>query len=129
MQPPNYNLRIANTIKALRKLRGLTQQELANALFIERSAYSKLENSKVAVTVECLKEVTVTLKTSVFQILAIADADVLINFRLTSLSEILIRYTSFIQGNDKGKDLSKDELEFIITKMKSCYSKEDNSIK
>lgn len=114
-----YNLRIAKTIKALRKLRYLTQQEMADVLFIERSAYCKLENGDVQITVEALKKISEVFETSVFQIIAIAEADMLINFRLTSLSQILINYTAYVQGTTNITSLSSDELEFIITKMKS----------
>lgn len=121
MKQGDYNFRLANTIKALRKLRCLTQQEVATILCIERSTYTKLENNEVAITVDELKKISEILKISVFQILVIAEADILIDFKYTSLSEILLHYTNFIQGKDTGSVLSIEQIEYIVRKMKLFY--------
>jgi transcriptional regulator with XRE-family HTH domain len=121
MKQLGYNFKVAHAIKAMRKLRGLTQNQVADALCIERSVYSKLENGETAIVVDYLKLISDVLATSVFQILVIAEADILINFKLTSLSDILIRYTLLMEGRTAELTLSDDELKFIITKVKSFY--------
>jgi transcriptional regulator with XRE-family HTH domain len=121
MKQTGYNFRIARTIKALRKMRVLTQNEMAEALCVNRSSYSKLENGEVAITVECLKIVSKILETSVFQIHVMVEADILIDFKLTCLSEILIRYTNLIVKLGDEPVLNKSELEFIIKKIKSFH--------
>lgn len=121
MKQSGYNFRVAHAIKALRKLRCLTQNQVADSLYIERSVYAKLENGKAPIVVEHLKLISEVLATSVFQIHVIAEADILINFRLTSLSDILIRYTLLMEGRIIESAFSEDELEFIITKVKSFY--------
>lgn len=45
-------MNIGLTLKTLRKMRGASQETVANALHIERSTYSKLETNKVMLRVD-----------------------------------------------------------------------------
>ncbi|MCU0361251.1 MAG: helix-turn-helix transcriptional regulator [Bacteroidia bacterium] len=121
MKHSDYNTRIAVTIKAMRKLRCLSQNEVADSLFMDRSAYAKLEKGFTRIHVDCLKSISGILNTSVYQIHAIAEADILINFKFTPLSVILIKYTLLLEGKAESIQLNPHELEFIFSKIKSYY--------
>jgi transcriptional regulator with XRE-family HTH domain len=50
----NIHDRIAERIKFLRKCKGLSQEQMASALTMTRSAYSKLENGNTLVSHELI---------------------------------------------------------------------------
>jgi transcriptional regulator with XRE-family HTH domain len=121
-----YDLKIIKTVKALRELRGIKQVIVANALEIDRTTYTRVENGEVAITAGQLKIIASALNTSTFQIMAIADADDNIDFKMTSLSDILVRFVLMSKELGDKINFSEEELEFIIGKIKSFYFKNQN---
>jgi transcriptional regulator with XRE-family HTH domain len=123
MNQHEYNLKIARTIKALRELRRVKQQVLADNLCIGRTSYSKIENGEILLNPGQLKIIAQTMNTSVFQIFAIAEADELINFKSTCLSDILLWFVSHNHEKPYQIDLGEEGLTFIIEKIKTNYYK------
>lgn len=123
MNQHEYNLKIARTIKALRELRRVKQQVLADNLFMGRSTYCKIENGEILLNPGQLKVIAETLNTSVFQIFAIAEADELINFKSTCLSEILISFVLMHKPETYHLNIGEEGLTFIIEKIKKSYHK------
>jgi transcriptional regulator with XRE-family HTH domain len=123
MKPLEYDYKVIRTVKALRELRQIKQLVLADALGLERSTYSRIENGELPITFGQLKIIAKELNTSVFQIMAIADADDDIDFNLTSLSDILVRFVLMSDTKGPRVTFAEEELEFIITKIKGFYSK------
>jgi transcriptional regulator with XRE-family HTH domain len=118
-----YDLKVIRTVKALRELRKLKQFIIANALGIDRTTYSRIENGELPISFGQLKIIAGELDTSVFQIMAIADADDDLDFKMTSLSDILVRFVLMNEGKDSKITFSEEEFEFIIGKIKAHYSK------
>lgn len=50
-----------NNLKEIRKEKGMTQEELANAVGITQSNLSRIENGKVQISLKLAKDITVTL--------------------------------------------------------------------
>lgn len=43
---------IGNLLKTLRSYKGVSQNEIANALFVQRSTYSKIEQGQTSLTID-----------------------------------------------------------------------------
>ena len=56
-------------IKKIREERNITQNEMANLLFMSQSNYSKIENNKVGLTAELSKRIVRILKVNLEDIL------------------------------------------------------------
>ena len=54
----NIFLKLSEKLKQLRNSRGLTQEELASALFVSRTAISKWESGKGYPSIDSLKEIS-----------------------------------------------------------------------
>jgi transcriptional regulator with XRE-family HTH domain len=68
-----YDEKVALTITSLRKLKGIKQLSLANALCIDQSVYSRMESGTISITLGQLKIISEILDTSTFQIIAIVE--------------------------------------------------------
>lgn len=118
-----YDLKVIRTVKALRELRQVKQVTIALALDIDRTTYSRIENGELPISFGQLKIIASELNTSVFQIMAIADADDDLDFKMTSLSDILVRFVLMHEGKSQKIAFTEVELEYIIGKIKTHYSK------
>ena len=118
--PTSYDIKIINAVKALRLLRNINQEYIARCIDLSQSAYCKIETGQRALTISQLRIIAKELKTTHFQILAIADADDNDNFNLTSLSEILIKFVIMFEGKN-AISFTEEELEMIISKIRTAY--------
>jgi len=57
-----YNGRMANNIKEIRKDRGLSQEQLANAVHTTKATISKLENGDIQLTMEWMRRLANVLE-------------------------------------------------------------------
>jgi transcriptional regulator with XRE-family HTH domain len=122
MKPLEYDLKIIKIIKALRAPAILKQINLAHALDIDQSSYSRIERGDLAMTPGQLKIVANLLQTSHFQVLALADSTDNKEFKSTSLSEILIKTTLMLEGKTNDLNFTEDEMEFVISKIREKYA-------
>ena len=68
-----YNTLVGKAIDAVRTKAGVTQSDIAMALDIGQSAYSKLESGQAAMTLAQLRTIAACLKCEPYQILQQAD--------------------------------------------------------
>ena len=68
-------MELSEKLQELRKEKGLTQEELAEALFVSRTAISKWESGRGVPNIESLKAVSIDELLSGEEILKIADED------------------------------------------------------
>ncbi len=80
-----YDKKIAMTISSLRKLKGIKQITVSNALCVDQSVYSRIENGEINITPGQLRIIAHTLETSIFQIIALVEQE--IDFSNTSLQK------------------------------------------
>ena len=69
----HYDKKIASTIATLRKLKGIKQIVVADALCVDQSVYSRIEKGETHITTGQLKIISESLETSVFQIISIVE--------------------------------------------------------
>lgn len=60
-QVSEYRIRLGETIRQVRKLRGYSQQQLGEMMNTERSTISKIENGKFGISVDYLVRFSVFL--------------------------------------------------------------------
>lgn len=60
-QVSEYRIRLGETIRQVRKLRGYSQQQLGEMMKTERSTISKIENGKFGISVDYLVRFSVFL--------------------------------------------------------------------
>lgn len=123
MNQQEYNLKIARAIKALRELRRVKQQIVADNLSLGRSSYCKIENGEIILNPGQLKVIAQTLNITVFQIFAIAEADDIINFKSTCLSDILLWFVLNKTEKQYQFEIGEEGLTFIIESIKRSYYK------
>jgi transcriptional regulator with XRE-family HTH domain len=111
-----YNILIADAIRATRELRRQTQQQTAQAIGMSRSSYSKLENGQHQITISTLFIISKVLQTNVFQILTLAEARNKNPSDPTSVSHLLISFVSKMNEN-----LTYDDVLNIIQKIKTSF--------
>ncbi|MBQ5592737.1 MAG: helix-turn-helix transcriptional regulator [Clostridia bacterium] len=63
-------MELGEKLQALRKGRGLTQEELAQALFVSRTAVSKWESGRGYPSIESLKDISVFFSVSIDELLS-----------------------------------------------------------
>jgi transcriptional regulator with XRE-family HTH domain len=73
MKPSRFEVRIIVTLKAIRVIKNLKQMKLADALHIQQSSNSKIENCQKALTFEQLRLLSAYLGVSYHEILFIAE--------------------------------------------------------
>ena len=57
-----------NNVKHYRKIKKLTQEDIAEALYVDRSVYAKKEKGKVNFTIEEIFILEKTLETSIYDL-------------------------------------------------------------
>lgn len=122
MHQLSYDLKICSTIKALRQLRQIKQSTLAEVLQVDQSTYCRIERGETTITPAQLKIIAEALQTSLFQILTIADADESKNFKLKSLSNLLIKFVVLFEEANEKLNFSEEELHFIVSKIRLNYA-------
>ena len=128
MRPIEYDLKIIRAIKALRILKCIKQINIANALQISQPSYCKIESGIWAITVGQMRIIAKELDVSTTQILTIAEADFIINFKITPLSEILLKFVLMLENKNENDDFEKEEMEFILSKIKEGYRKSQKNL-
>jgi transcriptional regulator with XRE-family HTH domain len=111
-----YDITLAQILKALRVSRGWCQSYIAQEINIDQSTYSRIERGESAVTAGQLKLIARLYHTSHFQLLALADhqaGDT--NFRLTSFSELLVNIVELLTVGYRQEDLTESEIEFLVS--------------
>ena len=88
-------------LQELRKSRGLTQEELAEALFVSRTAISKWESGRGYPSIDSLKEISRYFSVSIDELLS-GDQLVLIaekenKSNLNGLCDLLFGFTDLLQ--------------------------------
>ena len=119
MKTNEFAIRVANIVEALRDLRGLKQIELANALGIDISNYSRVENGHRPFDVAELETVAKKLQTSVVQIILLADTSVLINNQLQPMSKILLDFISNVNVGNQNFALTELELKKLFEMLRN----------
>ncbi len=122
MRHLEYDLKLATTIKAYRELRQIKQSVLAAAIKVSQTTYSKIESGEIAITPGQLKDISIALGTSNFQILAIVEANEVCVENYIPLSELLLNYAKMLAGIDTKHVLTDEELDFIIKKIKARHA-------
>jgi transcriptional regulator with XRE-family HTH domain len=111
-----YNILIADAIRATRELRRQTQLQTAQAIGMSRSSYSKLENGQHQITISTLFIISKVLQTNVFQILTLAETKNTNPSDPTSLSHLLIYFVSKMNEN-----LTYNEILKLINEIKNSF--------
>ncbi|MDP1726033.1 MAG: helix-turn-helix transcriptional regulator [Bacteroidota bacterium] len=114
MKPTVYDTKVGITIHAIRKLRGIKQYVLSNALHIDQSTISRIENGETAVTAGQLYIAAKVMGTTTFQILAIvkAELNMMESNKLTSLSELILNFVNLYKNPGVGGQKNFAEMEF-----------------
>jgi transcriptional regulator with XRE-family HTH domain len=99
------------------------QISMAEALGMDESNYCKLEKGYKPLSLGQLKTIATHLQASYLQILLLAEGDDLINFKYSPLSTILLEYIMMLEKRGEETGFSKEELEFLIAKIKESYLK------
>lgn len=90
-----YNLLMNNKIKDYRKLKNITQEEMANKLNVSRQSYINYENGETEPSFETLKKISKILSVSIDALL----------------------------GNDDFVKIDNDKSESILKELKNILSK------
>lgn len=124
MKISTYDLKVISIVSALRKLGGFKVDELALALKIKPEKYKKHESGEIAFSCSQLKIIGECLKTSHFQILALADYDDHPDkFQPSSFSEILIKFVLISEKRKPEISFTTEEMEFVISKIRARYAR------
>ncbi len=119
MKPNDFAIRVANIVEALRDLRGVKQVELANALSIDISNYSRVENGHRPFDVAELETVAKKLRTTVLQIILLADTSIWVNNQLQPLSKILLDFVSNVNAANLNQVFTEIELKQLFEKLRN----------
>lgn len=95
MNKTDYNQRTALTIKALRILKRVKQVNVANALCLDPSVYSRMENGDVIMTIGEVRIIADTLGISILKILAIVEYEFkaeITTHNVASLATVIMNY-------------------------------------
>lgn len=122
MQYLEYDLKLMQALKLVRKQRGLKQINIANDLEIDRSLYCRIENGEVAISTGQLLQIISALRTNLHTIQTIADI-------LTFEDEFNYTedqfYASFKESFKRAElnQITKDEINSLFNEFKKHYSK------
>lgn len=119
MKPNDFAIRVANIVEVLRDLRHVKQIELAKALGIDISNYSRVENGHRPFDIAELEIVAKKLRTSVLQIILLADTSVLVNNQIEPLSKILFDFVSKVNTSKMNQAFTELELKQLFEKLRS----------
>lgn len=119
MKPNDFAIRVANIVEVLRDLRHVKQIELAKALGIDISNYSRVENGHRPFDIAELEIVAKKLRTSVLQIILLADTSVLVNNQIEPLSKILFDFVSKVNTSKMNQAFTEFELKQLFEKLRN----------
>lgn len=119
MKTNEFAIRVANIVEAMRDMRGVKQIEMANALGIDISNYSRVENGHRPFDVAELEIVAKKLKTNVLQIILMADTSILINNEVQPLSKMLLDFISKVYPGNRHQALTELELKRLFEKLRN----------
>lgn len=116
--PSTLALNVANIVEALRDLRGIKQFELADALKIDRSTYSRIEHGHRPFDLAELEIIAKILRTNVLQIILLADTSVIVEDKIEPLSKIFSEIVSQIKQAQIQNSLSEEDICKVLTKIR-----------
>lgn len=109
MKTKELEFKIVKAIKSLRIAKNLKQINLAIALGVSESNYSKIESGKKVLSISQLKAISDYLGISYLAIILQAETDDLIEKKMNPMIDMLIEYYTLM--DKKNKELSFIKLE------------------
>ena len=107
-----YDKKLAEIIKLLRQARHVKQTHIANALFINQSTYSRMENGEIQLSPGQVHQISLELHISTFQIYAIVESELNYKYYYSTLSHILNDSINHFQNNKS--ELNQEVAEYIL---------------
>lgn len=86
------NVKVGNRLRELRKLKGLSQEALADECGLDRTYITYIENAKKSMTISTLYKITSALKITLEEFFSFEEGDVLIkmNNNVLELPELIV---------------------------------------
>lgn len=104
-------MRIGEKLKLLRKIKGYTQEELAEKLFISRKAYANLENNSTKIDLDRLKNIATVYEIELEDILNLNEGQVFTNCFNNNVN-------GFLSSENVYSGSTNDEREFYFKQIK-----------
>lgn len=123
MDSYQYNLKVAEALKAVRELLHITQEEIAKRTNIPQCTYSKIESGQRPVNLGELHIITKGLCTNTFQIITHIEAKNKVSSDSPTLSYMLINFVKLFEGK-----INYSEVEKIIKQIKETFEVEKPSL-
>jgi len=121
MKPLAYDIELIELVKALRERNGFKHVNLADAIGVDRSTYSRMECGELGFTPGQFKIMANALKTNQYQLYFLVDSKGDKQFYNTTLSTILIKTIKMLEGKANEIEFSEEELFFVINLIKKKY--------
>jgi transcriptional regulator with XRE-family HTH domain len=121
MKPLPYDIELIELVKTLRERYGYKHINMAEALDIDRSTYSRFESGDLAFSPGQLKIMAKELRTNHHQLQFLVDSKGEREFFNTTFSTILISTIKMIEGKNEAINFSEAELHFVISVIKNKY--------
>lgn len=120
-----YDIKTGLIIKALREIKGIKQSEVAEAIQMSQSAYSKLERGKIAISIGQLQIAATKIGFTSFEIFTILYVyDKPVDEKFTLYSCILHEFTQEKYDVDAfSLNLKKEEFYFIMLIVRNSLQK------
>ena len=103
---------IGNTIRDLRKLKGVSQADIAGELDISIAAVSKIERGLTNISIQRLDQIATILNTSVFTLLGVEKTDIskiAVTQEVESLQKELQMTKELLKAKDEIIELLKNK--------------------
>ena len=103
---------IGNTIRDLRKLKGISQADIAGNLDISIAAVSKIERGLTNISIQRLDQIATILNTSVFTLLGVEKTDIskiAVSQEVESLQKELEMTKELLKAKDEIIELLKNK--------------------
>jgi transcriptional regulator with XRE-family HTH domain len=103
---------IGNTIRDLRKLKGVSQADIAGELDISIAAVSKIERGLTNISIQRLDQIATILNTSVFTLLGVEKTDIskiAVSQEVESLQKELQMTKELLKAKDEIIELLKNK--------------------
>ena len=103
---------ICNTIRDLRKLKGISQADIAGNLDISIAAVSKIERGLTNISIQRLDQIATILNTSVFTLLGVEKTDIskiAVSQEVESLQKELEMTKELLKAKDEIIELLKNK--------------------
>ncbi len=104
-------MKIGEKLKLLRKIKGYTQEELADKLFISRKAYANLENDSTKIDLERLNKIATIYEIELEDILNLNEGQVFTNCFNNNIN-------GFLSSENVYSGSTNDEREFYFNQIK-----------